>query len=54
MPRADVDELEEPEDHNLRLAHARACAQWEIGDRTWADVLLEAYFVGWVHPDALD
>lgn len=32
-----------PEDHVCRLRAARARAEWELGDETWADVIIGAY-----------
>jgi len=31
-------------DHQRGLAAARRRAQWEIGDPSWADMLIDAYF----------
>lgn len=33
----------EPKDHGRRMDAARARAQWELGDATWADTILRAY-----------
>ena len=33
-----------PSNHNVRLRQARARAQWELGDASWADILLKAYW----------
>lgn len=30
-------------DHEARLAAARRMAGWQLGDPSWADVLIEAY-----------
>jgi hypothetical protein len=30
-------------DHNERLEQARRRAQWDIGDPSWADVIVAAY-----------
>lgn len=32
-----------PADHDARLAQARKRAGWEIGDPSWADLILAAY-----------
>ena len=32
-----------PPDHDERLRVARRGAQWELGDPSWADVILAAY-----------
>src|SRR4051794_26370274 len=42
--------LPEPPDHRRRLAAARRRAGYEIGDPTWADIILGAY----LDPDASD
>lgn len=36
----------QPPDHNERMAQARARAQWELGDPSWADIIMRAY----MHP----
>jgi hypothetical protein len=33
-----------PHDHEARMAAARARAEWELGDPSWADVILGAYW----------
>lgn len=35
--------LQLTEDHEERLAQARAVAEWELGDGSWADVIVTAY-----------
>lgn len=30
-------------DHETRMTAARARAAWELGDPSWADVIVEAY-----------
>jgi hypothetical protein len=32
-----------PPDHAERMRQARARSQWELGDESWADVILAAY-----------
>lgn len=36
--------LDRPHDHEERIAQARARSTWELGDESWADVILLAYF----------
>lgn len=33
-----------PADHARRIANARRCATWELGDSYWADLILSAYY----------
>jgi hypothetical protein len=33
-----------PPDHDERVRQAEARAEWELGDRSWAAVILHAYF----------
>lgn len=35
---------ERPPDHDKRMRAAEARAQWEIGDRAWAGIILAAYW----------
>lgn len=35
-----------PSEHEARMRQARARAQWELGDESWADVIIGAY----LHP----
>lgn len=37
-----------PADHDERMAVARARAEWELGDASWAGVIIGAY----LYPDA--
>jgi hypothetical protein len=39
--------MDRPHDHDKRMAAARARAEWELGDESWAGLILGAYF----HPD---
>lgn len=39
--------LPRPEDHEERMAAARARALWELGDPSWAGVIVTAY----LHPE---
>lgn len=36
--------FEYPPDHEARMAQARRRAEWELGDESWAGVILAAYF----------
>lgn len=38
MPRP-----EQLSDHQQRLTQARKRAQWELGDPSWADLIVDAY-----------
>lgn len=46
MPRDAVSAEGDPYavENSEALRRAHAVAQWEIGDATWADVILNAYF----------
>jgi hypothetical protein len=39
--------LPRPEDHEERMTAARARAMWELGDPSWAGVIITAY----LHPE---
>lgn len=43
LPPLDISATE----HNERMAAAKARAQWELGDPSWAAVIVRAY----LHPD---
>ena len=36
-------EFVRPSDHDARMAQARRRAEWELGDGSWAAVILRAY-----------
>lgn len=36
-------ELPKPSDHEDRLRQARSRAAWELGDPSWANVIIDAY-----------
>lgn len=43
-----------PPDHERHMAQARERAQWEIGDPSWAGVIIAAYFFPDDDRDALE
>lgn len=43
-----TDDYQKPDHHEERLRAAEAFAQWHLGDRNWAGLILDAY----MHPKA--
>lgn len=48
-----TDDFKRPPDHDRRMAQARRRAQWELGDQSWAGVIVAAYFDPDADADAL-
>lgn len=38
-----ADDMDKPHDHDDRMAIARLVAQWCLGDKYWADEIVNAY-----------
>jgi hypothetical protein len=36
--------MDRPADHDKRMQAAEARAEWELGDRSWAGIILAAYW----------